>query len=390
MDKLPFTALVCNCPKDDESLLIPVLAGLWFCDQKIFVSDRSTEKSKDIAKRFGFEIWEWLGSDNMSERRNYGVGWDGDENHTPEWITHEVMKKHHPVVRNDYIIQADSDEFYDITDTYGILKVFVKDKEREKYDNYAVRLTNINPRTNHQQSAIPLERIFKKGVHWENAVHNCPIVKTQGHFWPISLAHYGYSEDDHFKKQWKRIGGIEQKVRENPDDIQQRAYLVNSLHSIGGKSPIMFDRIFAHVDIFCEMYRKAKKDEVWKYMLQKIMRSFWHACGDQMRFGKFIELCSEFYDDIKWHPDVPYFMYIANLQQERLGNAVMYGEEFINTLRDFVSKDIKLPVEVLMLEKEREVTEVIVDILKNIKYQSSKLEKKRLKRLARWTAELEK
>lgn len=390
MQKLPITALVCNTTKDKPELLMPVLTALWFCDQIVFVSDSSTDESKEIAHAFGCEVYEWLGSDNMSERRNYGVAYRGAEpDNMSEWVSHPVMSASAPVIRNEYILQADSDEIYD-WDTYRELRATLNTPEDvdEKYDHWAVLLKNVNPERSRLQSTIPLERMFRNGIHWVGASHNNPRVEKLGLAINVILEHYGYDLKNHFRKQWNRIIYNEQKLLEDPDDIQLRAFLINALNVVGGGSPLMFPRILAHVDFSVEDYLKSNKDEAWQITIQKIMRFYWNTCDIMGKYGGFMKMLKLVVEDIKWHPDVSYWMFVANSKLERWNNAISCGEAFVESMRTFQTKPKNVSTEIISNGKESEVIPELVRILGHIRYDTKKDERRRLKRLARWSAEI--
>ncbi len=387
MNKLPITLMLMNCANDDEDLLIAVLAGAWFCDQKIFVSDGSSERSKEIAREFGCEVYEWLGSDNMSERRNYAVGWPGTDEAPAEWVGHPVMGASSPDIRNEYILQADSDEIYD-WDAYHVFKDFVEADDDGKFGCWAVYLKNIDSSTGQLQSIIPLERMFRKSIHWEGEVHNNPMVDGQGLVLPVSMEHYGYELSNHFKKQWKRLPDNEAKLRRDTTDIQHRAFLINGINVAGGGTATMFDRIRAQVDFATQDYLKSPRDGAWQQIIQKVYRFYWITCDAMKNIPLFLEMIQLVLDDITWHPDVSYWMFDSCMSINRPDSAIIWAERFLEKSKEFSTTAPDRSIEVTTRGKEGEVRLKLLNLLEGIRYESKKDEKKRLKRLARWAAEV--
>lgn len=164
---LDITAFVCvRNGMTKPHCLDKTLESLSFAEQLIVVNDASFDGSLGIAKKYTDEIYEWCGSDNMAERRNYAIGFKGNDRHTPEWISHPTMSKNHPVVRHDWIIYLDSDEFIYQHDMMPSLekefeKVFT-DNEVEAYQLFIYNLTL----KGEMMTSSPLMRIFKKGTVW--------------------------------------------------------------------------------------------------------------------------------------------------------------------------------------------------------------------------------
>jgi glycosyltransferase involved in cell wall biosynthesis len=105
--KLPITGF-CSC-KNGEQYLRQALLSVDFCEQKIFLNDNSTDNSVKIAEELGWEVYQWTGPDDMSERRNYGIAWKGDDEITPWWMEERLA----PIkIDHKWMLQVDHDEIF--------------------------------------------------------------------------------------------------------------------------------------------------------------------------------------------------------------------------------------------------------------------------------------
>ena len=354
MKKLPFTALFHNCASDPEDILPHSMTSVWFCDQKLFISDNSTPKALELAKRFGFEIHEYEGVDSMSARRNWGL----------QFANHDIL------------LQCDSDEVYD-WDAHHVLRAFYEKGEMDELNDYAVMLYNLDRESGNLMSTTPLERIFRKGVKWDKLVQNKLIVEGDAKFIPIGLNHYGYERANHTWKQWNRIKLNEDEVRKDPTDMHARMYLVNALTVAGAGSPLVFERINAHVQIIADQYNECPKELGHKKILQKTMRFFFCACMAIGRFENLVDMVTPYMEDIDFVPDPNYWMYFCNANLKRYETAYFYGMKFIETLDGFNS--VKENVEVTTQDRRGEVLEGLKHLLDKREYVTKEEKKWRYK-----------
>lgn len=86
--------------KNEEKFLLRCLSGLQWCDEIILIDDYSTDKSRDIAKRFGAKVYKRKLNNDFSSQRNFALKrakteWsffvDADEVVT-EALTREIQK----------------------------------------------------------------------------------------------------------------------------------------------------------------------------------------------------------------------------------------------------------------------------------------------------------
>ena len=76
------TLSVCMIVKDEETFLEKCLRSLdWFYDELIIVDTGSTDKTKEIAARFGAKVFDFKWVDDFSAARNFSL-----EKATSEWI----------------------------------------------------------------------------------------------------------------------------------------------------------------------------------------------------------------------------------------------------------------------------------------------------------------
>lgn len=79
--------------KDEEENLPPCLKSIKWCDEILVINDNSTDKSVEIAKKFGAKVFTHALNNNFAQQRNFGLqkakgDWvlflDADERVSPE------------------------------------------------------------------------------------------------------------------------------------------------------------------------------------------------------------------------------------------------------------------------------------------------------------------
>jgi glycosyltransferase involved in cell wall biosynthesis len=320
MNKLPISALLHNTGSDNIGILPTVLANVWFCDHKLFISDNSTKEALDLAEKFGFDIHHYKGEDSMSDRRNFGIS----------------------KAKHDLMLQVDSDEVYE-PDAYLKLREIINMEKIEEFDCMLVNLFNYDTDRGVLMTTTPLERIYRKGARFEKKIQNELIHGGRALKTDIRLNHFGYSSKTHPLKQWYRIPLNEQQVRANPDDMHTRMYLINALVVAGANNTFMFERVLAHTEICIEQYKR-DKTERHKYILQKVLRFFFIMASSVGNLTGFLTLAKPIISAMTFHPDSHAFMYEAHLATGDYEKALKWGKSFIECLDNFPKTNLVLEI----------------------------------------------
>jgi glycosyltransferase involved in cell wall biosynthesis len=320
MNKLPITALIHNCKKDRIEILRLALASMWFCTQKLFIADNSTKESIELAEKFGCEVHEYKGEKSFSKRRNFGIS----------------------KASNDLMLQCDSDEVFE-WDAYHKIKQVMNHEKFDECVCYLFILNNYDIDSGNLQSKSPLERMYRKGTYFEKDVQNKIVFDGQRMQTDIRFDHYGYSSKTHPLKQWHRIPANEEAVRENPDDMHARMYLINALVVAGAGNPFMYDRVLAHSEICIDQYKKDKSDTN-KYILQKVLRFLYVISASVNNHKGFLEIAKPIITAVLFHPDSHLFMFDSYRVTQDFDNCVKWGKSFIKALDDFPKTGLVLEI----------------------------------------------
>jgi len=362
---LPVTVYCCN--KNGEKYLRRVLAGVAFCDQKIFVDDGSTDNSVKIAEEFGCEIFHWTGPNHMSERRNYAVNWEGNNQITPFWTTDPELSKNHPVIKHEWIVQVDSDEVF-ADDFRESLENFLKHGDHT-FNAISVQLRNVyveGGKKDQTMTTTPLPRIFKRGkVHWEQSIQNEVCYNGRTGWMPVELKHYGYgSARGHWEKQWARLKLNEDRVKASPKDLVSRGYLINCLAVLGG-NPINFERLLAHISASIELFKKHHKNDMSsQVVMERTLRHLWAVCAGTGAYRVFQIVLAMVREHVDWIMDVPYWQYLCEANTEDLDPFALdqYGRKYISAMETHRKPPIR-NIEVQSLGEEITVCKTIYEEL---------------------------
>ncbi len=168
MGKTKISAVI--IAKNEEDNLSECLKNLDFVDDIIYVDNDSTDKSLEIAKKFGSRIYSFIGG-SFSERKNFAFN----------------------KVTDDWFISLDADER---------ITPQLKNEIFEKITNYKLQITNFGayaiPRKN-----IILGKVMKHGGWWPDYVIR--LFKTEN---------------------FRRMNG---ELHEQPEFNGKLGYLVNSI-----------------------------------------------------------------------------------------------------------------------------------------------------------------
>jgi len=157
--------------KNEESCLAKCLESVKDFDEIIIVDTGSTDKTKEIAKKYTDKIYDFEWCDDFSKARNFAL-----EHCTGDWI-----------------LSIDADEELVTPPT--------------NFDGNVMSVTLSNNGYTHNYP-----RLFKRGVRWVGAIHEVPDKLAEGH--SGAVIKYGYSEAH--KKDPDRNLRILQKSERKP------------------------------------------------------------------------------------------------------------------------------------------------------------------------------
>ena len=341
LKKLPLSALVLNCSKDDENVLVKALSSIWFCDQIVFLAHKSTSASLAIARKFGCDIYKWDEKPHMSNQRNYALS----------------------KCKHEFIVQCDSDEVFG-WDTYGVIRELLQRDDIKDYTLFSFRLVNLS-HTGEVMSIVPLQRMFRDTIRWSGSIQN--QVETDNHeavLEPrITVFHYGYGDPRfHAQKQWKRITYNEDMVREKPEEHFRRMYLINALTIAGVNQPLAYERLLANVCVNIEAYWDSPKELPDKRSLQKTMRFYYHSCSERGYYNQFIEKFTPLFEQVDYHLDCYHWMFVCYCGLQDEIKAITWGEKYLKKLKTLNKDMMTYNIEVTSANFKQDVIMTMIQI----------------------------
>lgn len=227
---------LCMIVKDEEKYISNCLNSVKdFVDEIIIVDTGSSDRTVEICKSFGAQVFKFPWNDSFSDARNFGI-----ERATGDWI-----------------LWLDADEEVDASDAYRLREIL--DSDEPLLSIHLINYYGDSPDSN-KTFDIAHTRLFQnhKGFKFMNKIHemlnvnevfttpdDTPIIKTV----PIKVYHYGYLDDvNETKKKFERNFLMLEK------ELKQEDY-----------SP------WIEYHIASEYYRIQKYNEAFDYINRSIM-----------------------------------------------------------------------------------------------------------------------
>ena len=215
----------------------------------IIVDTGSTDRTIQVAKKFTDKVYEkefipW----NFSKARNYGI------------------KK----ATGDKILIIDADEELKQECLYFLEDIILNPNQKEP--TVFIKLFNYYARDLKQYSEMLQPRLFVNdgNFHYEQTVHNKPIVKAPYLFAPhIIFNHYGYvfqgkkGEKLFDKKMERSLPMLQKEYKEHPDNLHNLTHLVKNYYVMRD-----FKNTIKYGKIWVKQMRKAKYNEGWSAFLE--------------------------------------------------------------------------------------------------------------------------
>ncbi len=176
-------------------------------DEMIVVDTGSTDRTREIAARFGARVHDFAWVDDFSAARN-----ESKRLATGEWI-----------------FWLDADEHLDEENRQKLRVLFAGLKD----ENAAFVVKLHSPKSNGSAVRVNYVRIFRNHplVCWENRIHEqiMPSLQRLGaklHWTEVVIEHSGYQDQSVLDVKWQRnLALLEREVQERPDQVLSLYYL---------------------------------------------------------------------------------------------------------------------------------------------------------------------
>jgi len=245
---------ICMIVKNEEANLkrcldsfLPIIHEKW-CEL-VILDTGSSDRTIKVAKEYTDKIYKkqfipW----DFSKARNYGI------------------KK----ATGNKLMQVDADEELRHECLYPLEDIILNPKYKEP--TVFVNLYNYYTRDWKQYSEMLQPRIFKneKDFHFEQAVHNKPILKSPYLFAPhIIFNHYGYifrgekGEKLLENKMKRSLPILEKEYKKHPDNLHNFTHLIKTYYVIKD-----FKNVIKFGEVWIKQMRKANYNEGWNAFLE--------------------------------------------------------------------------------------------------------------------------
>ena len=186
--------------------------------ESIVADTGSTDKTVDIAGELGAKIYNFEWIDDFSAAKNYAI-----EQATGNWV-----------------LVLDADEYFPQGDAQKLLDFLIEiESDQASSDNcLAVGCMMVNLDDNGRQTTrFRTVRVFRNipSMRYIGRIHEWMDIDAGKivHLDNITMMHTGYAESVHEEKgkTERNIAMLRAELSRNPDDVNYKAYLANSLNS---------------------------------------------------------------------------------------------------------------------------------------------------------------
>lgn len=262
-------------------------------DEMVIVDTGSTDRTVEIAERYGARVYDHPWQDSFSEARNFGLQF----------------------AQGDWLLQLDADEELEREDV-PLIREYVRSTE---YDGYSVVFLNYGP-----ENAVYRHRnvrLFRRGcVHYEGIVHNVPVVSGKVFLSPVRIHHHGYNiSSDGLMKKFKRSEALLlRQIREEPENGYARANLVRNL-----RLQRAFKESIVEAEKALSLLRLSISDR--QMVLNDLLYGYF-ITGD-LRKAEEIGRCG--LRENPYHLDMLFVMGSVMVRQRKFEEAVAYFSEYL-------------------------------------------------------------
>lgn len=211
---------LCLIAKNEEKTLERCIASVKaFVNEIILVDTGSEDKTIDIARTFGANIYTYTWDNNFAAARNFALS----------------------KASGDWIVFLDGDEYFS-EQSAGKIPEIIKIAHKAKFDTIRVKLININEDKNTIISSGAITRIFRNTptMRYRGRIHE-GLAKIKGDIKPLdaskelTLFHTGYSTSTIKEKNKiaRNIAILYEELKYNPTSSGLHFYLVEALKLAG-------------------------------------------------------------------------------------------------------------------------------------------------------------
>lgn len=293
------TISVCMIVKNEETVLarcLDSLAGLW--EELIIVDTGSTDKTKEIARKYTEKVYDFAWTGNFADARNYSFSKAGC----------------------DYIYSADADEVLDEEnrEKFLLLKnALSADSEIEIVQMYYGNQLSQNSIYNFDKEYRPkLYKRIRKFI-WQEPIHEAvrldPVVyDSDVVIWHKPHGQHGSRDLSYFEKMIEKGEVLSNRIQ---DIYLRELYFIGSLHNLERGHDYLVkiseaenpetDVFQKAVAILCKEARLLKKDsDVVKYSLKGVIgKGSSELC---MEIGHFFYEKEEWSEAVIWYYNAAY------------------------------------------------------------------------------------
>lgn len=203
------TVSLCMIVKDEEEMLPRCLASVKdYVDEIVVVDTGSTDRTIEIAKRFGAQIYHHPWEDNFSKHRNQSISY----------------------ATGDWFLILDADEEI-IEGTGSVIREAIKEA---KFDSIAFQVISLY--AGGKKSLHTQQRLFRNnsGIHYKDRIHNRLVGVKTTCIYPIKVLHHGYNvpfEKAKLKHE-RRLNILKREIEDDSQNPTLHHYLAASYLSL--------------------------------------------------------------------------------------------------------------------------------------------------------------
>ncbi|MGG0937246.1 glycosyltransferase [Brevibacillus centrosporus] len=205
----------CVITKNEENALPKCLSSVReIVDEIIVVDTGSTDRTVEIAKSSGADVYSFTWINDFSAAKN------------------EAVSK----AKGDWIVFLDADEYL-ASDKVSKVRPAIEEAHRKGFDFIKGLITNINTETQEMYNSSPHVRIFRNdpcirfsGAIHEKVVHSSGVVRVYDATRDVSIIHTGYSPEiiREKEKSKRNLELLFKELEKTPDNSDIHFYISES------------------------------------------------------------------------------------------------------------------------------------------------------------------
>ncbi|MGR3301365.1 MAG: tetratricopeptide repeat-containing glycosyltransferase family 2 protein [Candidatus Scalindua sp.] len=304
------TLSLCMIVKDEEKFLPTCLESVKdHVNEIIIVDTGSTDKTVEIAGKYGAKVYHHAWENSFSKARNYSLKY----------------------ATSDWILILDADEEIVKKDAHKLRDVIKDPVVPETTHRANVYLMPVFSKINGNKNLAVANsgRLFKNhlGFHYEGIIHNTLKFSGPTKSVNIRIDHYGYNQnEEQMESKFRRTSNLlKEQTRNNPEDPQPHQYLATAY-----LERKRFDECIIEALIAIKLYEKYDKTSPLLLLTYYNLSTAYHFKNDLENAEKYsinvIEINPEYLD--------PYDMLsIIYFTQRDYDKFLHYTQRFLELLK---------------------------------------------------------